>query len=55
MHLADVLSKATYIAFQGTHFYSFLLSLGFKPMTLVLQAPTLNSLSNRTNLLKEMP
>ena len=36
-----LLSKATYIAFQGTHLhsYQFLLSLGIEPMTLALQAP----------------
>jgi len=43
------LSKATYIAFQGNHLYSFqsLLSLGIESMTLALQAPTLYCLSNR--------
>ncbi len=36
MHLADALSKATYIAFQGTvsTFYQLLLSLGIEPMIL---------------------
>jgi len=36
-----LLSKATYIAFQSTHFHSYqsLLSLGIEPMTLMLQAP----------------
>ncbi len=40
MHLADALSKATYIAFKlQFYIYQLLLSLGIEPMILALLAP----------------
>jgi len=41
-----LLSKVTYVAFQGTYLHSNQF-LGIKPITLALQAPTLYCLSSR--------